>query len=244
MQSPSRPGDRSQPGLFYDRVLKKLPCVPELTKVYRKAMTTSFSEIRRAALARHTEADIGARLPEPKDTTALRAGSDDRYLSLMTLRVFSAGLKHSLVQSKWPAFEDIFHGFQPARVAFMNEDDLDRLMKDTRLIRHVGKLRATLHNGAEMTRIAGACGSFGNYLADWPGEDVVGLWEDLGKRFKQLGGNSAPYFLRMAGKDTWTMSNDVIKALAQWEGLEDPKKNRSNRRGRSPHGLRPRKPGR
>lgn len=193
-------------------------------------MTTSFSEIHRAALARHTDSEIETRLPEPKDTAALQAGSDDRYLSLMTLRIFSAGLKHSFVQSKWPAFEEVFHGFQPARVGFMNEEDLDRLMKDARLIRHIGKLRATLHNGAAMTRIAETCGSFGNYLADWPGEDIVGLWEDLGKRFKQLGGNSAPYFLRMAGKDTWTMSNDVIKALAQWEGLADPKKSRTNRR--------------
>ena len=54
---------------------------------------------------------------------------------------------------------------------------------------------------------------FGAYLADWPATDVMGLWRDLARRFKQMGGNSAPYFLRMAGKDTFLLTGDVVRAL-------------------------------
>ena len=53
----------------------------------------------------------------------------------------------------------------------------------------------------------------GAWLADWPRDDVVALWDDLAKRFAQLGGNSGPYFLRMVGKDTFILSPSVISAL-------------------------------
>ena len=38
----------------------------------------------------------------------------------MSLRIFRAGLKHSLVDAKWPAFEEVFAGFEPARVVAMS----------------------------------------------------------------------------------------------------------------------------
>ena len=41
----------------------------------------------------------------------------------------------------------------------------------------------------------------------------MGLWRDLANRFSQLGGNSGPYFLRMAGKDTFMITGDVLRAL-------------------------------
>ncbi len=39
------------------------------------------------------------------------------------------------------------------------------------------------------------------------------LWADLTKRFRQMGGNSGPYFLRMAGKDSFLLTVDVVHAL-------------------------------
>jgi hypothetical protein len=33
---------------------------------------------------------------------------------------------------------------------------------------------------------------------------------------KQLGGNSAPYFLRMMGKDTPIPTDSVVRALTHW----------------------------
>ena len=65
--------------------------------------TPSFAEILDAARARHGAVALDARLPQPKPPEELRAIPDDRYLSQMSLRIFRAGLKHSLVDAKWPA---------------------------------------------------------------------------------------------------------------------------------------------
>jgi 3-methyladenine DNA glycosylase Tag len=56
-------------------------------------------------------------------------------------------------------------------------------------------------------------GSFGALIADWPVTDIVGLWTYLKKHGHQLGGLSAPRFLRMVGKDTFVPSYDVVAAL-------------------------------
>jgi 3-methyladenine DNA glycosylase Tag len=44
--------------------------------------------------------------------------------------------------------------------------------------------------------------------------DIVGLWTYLKKHGHQLGGLSAPRFLRMVGKDTFVPSYDVVAALS------------------------------
>ncbi len=156
---------------------------------------------------------LEARLPQPKAAEQLRVISDDRYLSLIALRVFRAGLKHSLVDAKWPAFEEVFFGFDPEKVVLMSAEHLERLMSDTRIIRHLGKLRSVPRNAQLVLDLRAEYGSVGNLIADWPGEDIVGLWRLLAKRGAQLGGQSAPRLLRMVGKDTWVATDDVVAAL-------------------------------
>lgn len=156
---------------------------------------------------------LEAQLPVPKTTRQLQAISDDRYLSTMALRVFRAGLKHSLVDAKWPAFEQVFFGFDPEKVVLMGADHLERLMQDARIIRHLGKLKSVPRNAQMILDLAHEHGSFGTFIAQWPVEDITGLWQYLNKHGTQLGGLSAPRFLRMVGKDTFVPSNDVVAAL-------------------------------
>jgi 3-methyladenine DNA glycosylase Tag len=189
---------------------------------------TAFQKIHDAAINRHGAEFVQMRLPVPLNANALKKVTDDRYLSQMSFRIFSAGLRHDMVRKKWPAFEDAFFDFDPARVGFMNEEDLDRLMGDNRLIRHGGKMKATIHNGSAMQDVATEYSGFGNYIANWPNQDLAGLWTDIAKRFKFLGGNSGPYFLRQVGKDTFFLSNDVVRGLEHWCGLEDAAKNKTN----------------
>ena len=173
-----------------------------------------FSTIlRRAEKRAGGAAKLETLLPKPKSSRQLKAVSDDRYLSQMCRRIFQAGLKHSMVDGKWPAFEEAFFGFEPRRVAAMPDEAIEKLMGERRLIRHWGKLKAVHHNAAALAAIASEKGGFGAYLADWPGAETTGLWRDLGTRFKHLGGNSGPYFLRMAGKDTFLFTGDVVRAL-------------------------------
>ena len=98
---------------------------------------TPFATILDAARTRHGSA-LEARLPQPKMAAELQATPDDRYLSQMQRRIFRAGLKHSLVDAKWPAFEEVFSGFDPRRVRAMSDEALEALLGDARLIRHWG----------------------------------------------------------------------------------------------------------
>jgi 3-methyladenine DNA glycosylase Tag len=176
-----------------------------------------FAPIRAAALARvGGDAALAARLPEIRDAAALAALPDDRYLSLLSLRIFRAGLKHSLVDSKWPAFEEVFHGFVPAAVLAMPDEEVEALMGDSRLIRHWGKLRTVRNNAAALDAISRQHGGFGRFLADWPVAQTIELWAALAKSFESMGGESGPRFLRMAGRDTFIFSPSVTAALAQW----------------------------
>jgi 3-methyladenine DNA glycosylase Tag len=172
---------------------------------------------------------LSQRLPRPKSADELRAVPDDRYLSEMSLRIFRAGLKHSVVDAKWPAFEDVFLGFEPKRVVAMTDEEIEALLQDQRLIRHWGKLKSVRANAAAVTKLAEQHGGVGAWLADWPRDNVVGLWDELAKRFSQLGGNSGPYFLRMVGKDTFMLTSSVISALNHWDAFEGTPKSKADR---------------
>ena len=159
------------------------------------------------------KAALEKRLPKPNTARKIKGVADDRYLSMMSLRIFQAGLSHKMVVNKWPNFEDVFHGFAPRRVRAMNDEDLEALMGDTRIIRHWGKIKSVRANAAAMCGLADEAGGFGAWLAAWPEDDIVGLWADMAKRFSQMGGASTPWFLRMSGKDTFLLTRDVVRAL-------------------------------
>jgi 3-methyladenine DNA glycosylase Tag len=188
-----------------------------------------FAPIFQAARTRLGAAALEARLPQPRSAAELRAVPDDRYLSQMSLRIFRAGLKHSLVDAKWPAFEEVFHEFEPRRVRAMPDEAMEALLADTRLIRHWGKLKSVRDNAAAMIAVSEEHGSFGGWLADWPGTRIVELWEGLAKLFTQMGGNSGPTFLRMVGKDTFVLTHSVTAALKHWGAASAPPKNRKDR---------------
>jgi 3-methyladenine DNA glycosylase Tag len=187
-----------------------------------------FATILDAARTRAGAAALEGRLPQPKTPKQLADTPDDRYLSQMSLRVFRAGLKHSLVDAKWPAFEEVFEGFEPRRVRAMSDEALEKLLGDARLIRHWGKLKSVRDNAASVLATAEEFGSLGTWLGTWPGNNIVGLWEALADRFSQMGGASGPMFLRMVGKDTFVLSKSVIAALKHWADLPPPK-NRKDR---------------
>ncbi|MBV6754681.1 DNA-3-methyladenine glycosylase I [Pseudomonas chlororaphis] len=158
-------------------------------------------------------AALEAELPVPASSQQLRELPDDRYLSMIALRVFRAGLKHSLVDAKWPVFEQVFFGFDPEKVVLMGAEHLERLMQDARIIRHLGKLKSVPRNAQMVLDVAREKGSFGALIADWPVTEITGLWKYLAKQGHQLGGLSAPRFLRMVGKDTFVPTYDVVAAL-------------------------------
>ena len=73
----------------------------------------AFGPIYEAARTRLGAGALEARLTQPRLPAELKVQTDDRYLSQMELRIFRAGLKHSLVDATWPAFEEVFDRFEP-----------------------------------------------------------------------------------------------------------------------------------
>lgn len=64
----------------------------------------------------------------------------------LCLEGFQAGLSWITILRRRPAFREDFYDFVPERVAAMTEDDVLRLLGDERIIRHRGKIEATISN--------------------------------------------------------------------------------------------------
>lgn len=173
-----------------------------------------WSDLCEQALNFHPDSSLEDLLGMPPlSAQELASIPDDRIFSVMMRRIFRAGLKHSLVDSKWPAFEEAFYRFNPEAVQEMSDEMLEELMHNERIIRHFGKIKSTRENAMMMVDLAQEYGSVARMIAEWPEEDIIGLWSLLKKRGKQLGGNSGAYFLRMLGKDTFMLTDDVVVAL-------------------------------
>lgn len=156
---------------------------------------------------------LEAQLPLHKSEEALIAMSDDRYLSLITQRVFRAGMRHSVIDARWPAFEESFWGFAPEKMILLNDEHFERFMQDKKLIRHLRKMRSIPVNAQMVLDISREYDGFGRFLAQWPSDDIISLWRTLQRRGTLLGGRSGASFLRMAGKDTFILTKYVIAAL-------------------------------
>jgi 3-methyladenine DNA glycosylase Tag len=175
---------------------------------------TPFSTIRARAEARKGGPDkLAALLPPAPEREALKRLADDRALAEMTKRVFSAGFAWSVIEAKWPGFEEAFHGFSPARLAFEPDDYWDGLAKDARIVRNGAKILSVRKNAAFVMGVAKEHGSFGAFLAAWPSSDEIGLLDCLAKRGDRLGGMTGQMFLRFIGWDGFTTSKDVVACL-------------------------------
>ena len=160
-----------------------------------------------------SEKELQSRLPEVLSTRKINACSDADYLSLMCRRVFRSGLQHKMVDAKWPAFERAYFGFNPDKLVLLSDERLDRLMQSDGLIRHWGKTKAIRVNAQLVIDKSATSGGFGRWLSSWPKDSIVGLWQVLRKEGAHLGGHSGSRFLRMAGVDTFLLSQDVVQVL-------------------------------
>lgn len=158
---------------------------------------------------------LAERLPKAKSRAALRRVPDRDWLAQMTRSVFQAGFVWKVIENKWDGFEAAFDGFDPARVARYSENKLAELARDERIIRNPQKIRATRANALFLRELAEQHGTASRFFADWPENDVVGLWDVLRRRGSRLGGFSGPMVLRHLGKDTFMLSDSVLRALRE-----------------------------
>jgi len=174
----------------------------------------SFKSIReRAARRKGGEKVLTSLLPKKPNNKALAKLGDDRVLSEMAARVFSAGFVWDVIDKKWPGFEEAFLEFNPKRLLFQPVEFWEKLASDKRIVRNAQKIKSVRENAKFVTEIASEHGSFGKFLAKWPEDDQVGLLDLFAKRGSRLGGFSGQYLLRFLGWDAFVLSGDVLLCL-------------------------------
>ncbi|MCY6381189.1 DNA-3-methyladenine glycosylase I [Hoeflea prorocentri] len=159
-------------------------------------------------------------LSSPKCASELQLIPDDRWLAQMSKCIFQAGFNWKVVENKWDDMEEVFHGFDIGRMGFMTDEEIGEHLSNPRIIRHGKKISAIRDNALFLAHLAGEHGSAATVFAHWPAEDYVELLAMLKKKAARLGGNSAMYFLRFMGVDSFILSRDVVAALIR-EGVVD-----------------------
>ena len=167
----------------------------------------------RAAKRKGGEAVLAPLLGPAPDNMAVAKIPDDRILSTMAERIFSAGFVWRVIEQKWPGFEEAFLGFEPRRLLFQPDDFWHELASDSRIVRNPQKIKSVRDNAVFVDRVSKEHGSFGKFIAGWPADDQVGLTAYLAKHGSRLGGNTGQYFLRWLEWDTFVVSTDMAAAL-------------------------------
>jgi DNA-3-methyladenine glycosylase I len=71
----------------------------------------------------------------------------------ISLEAFQGGLSWTTILRKRPAFRTAFHDFDPDTVAAYDEEDVQRLLSDSGIIRNVAKIKATINNALSAIRL-------------------------------------------------------------------------------------------
>jgi DNA-3-methyladenine glycosylase I len=126
---------------------------------------------------------------------------DSSYFENMTRCIFQAGLNWKVVANKWENFRGAFHQFDINKVASFNDDDVDRLMGDTGIIRNRKKILATIQNAKEFRRISEQHESFGRWIESLDkSNNYEKVVKELKSRFKHVGPSTAHIFLYSVGE--------------------------------------------
>ena len=90
---------------------------------------------------------------------------DDRKLfEKLTLDSAQAGLSWITILRRREGYRKAFEGFDPLKVARMTEADVERLVQDTGIIRHRGKIESAISNARLFLEIQQEFGSFAEYI--------------------------------------------------------------------------------
>lgn len=140
-------------------------------------------------------------------------GDDHRLFEKICLEGFQSGLSWLTILRKRENFRTAFAGFDPNVVALFEEPDVERLLGDAGIVRHRGKIEATINNAERAIATADEYGSLATYFwsfeperGDPPTEipattEVsVALSKDLKKRgWKFVGPTTSYAFMQAMG---------------------------------------------
>lgn len=92
---------------------------------------------------------------------------DRRLFEKLSLEGFQAGLSWLTILRKREAFRAAFAGFEIEKVAAFESSDITRLLGDAGIVRHRGKIEATINNARRGVAIRDEFGSLAAYVWQW-----------------------------------------------------------------------------
>ncbi len=99
---------------------------------------------------------------------------DDRKLfEFLVLDAMQAGLSWRTVLNKRENFRKAFRSFDPVKVAKFGKRDLERLMKDSGIIRNRLKIESAVTNAKALVKVQKEFGSFDSYIWSFTGGRTI-----------------------------------------------------------------------
>lgn len=94
----------------------------------------------------------------------LPVADDTRLFEKICLEGFQSGLSWLTILRKRENFRAAFRGFEIPRVARFTARDVNRLLKDSGIVRHRGKIESTINNARRALELIDGCGSLAAYV--------------------------------------------------------------------------------
>lgn len=137
---------------------------------------------------------------------------DRRLFEKICLEGFQSGLSWRTILNKRETFREVFHDFDFHRVGRFTERDVKRLLGNAGIIRHRGKIEATINNAQRAVELIKETGSLAAYFWRFEPEapskpqslttspESIALSKDLKKRgWKFVGPTTAFAFMQAMG---------------------------------------------
>ncbi len=166
--------------------------------------------------------------------------NDIRLFEKLCLEGFQAGLSWLTILRKRENFRKAFKGFDFKKVARFGEKDVERLLQDAGIIRHRGKIEATINNAQRALELVDEAGSIAAFIWRYEPDsktrpkkltkkalmkltqapESVALSKDLKKRGWRFVGPTTMYALMQA----MGMVNDHIEGCHSRDRIEKTRK--------------------
>jgi len=157
--------------------------------------------------------------------------SDDlRLFEKLSLESFQSGLSWRTILAKRDNFRAAFHNFDYDRIARFTKRDVDRLLKDEGIVRHRGKIEATINNAQRTKELVKQEGSLSSFIWRYEPDSkqlakpqsvstsptAVALAKDLKKMgWKFVGPTTVYAFMQAMGLINDHAENCVIRAKVE-----------------------------
>ncbi len=89
---------------------------------------------------------------------------EHRLFEKLSLESFQSGLSWRTILAKRENFRAAFHNFDYDRIAGFTQRDIDRLLKDDGIVRHRGKIEATINNARQAQVLVKQEGSLAAFI--------------------------------------------------------------------------------